>query len=155
ANRRWLQQRPTELGRGHRHSGLRRVRSRHAFDQSARHVRFARARWTVKEQKWGIDPARGGHCQMLDRAERGPVLGQLHEAIKAVGGAVHAISLPTDQMGSLRRFTQAAIRLAASAISASVVSGPKLNRIAERKTSSGTPIARNTGDGKSDPLEQA
>src|SRR4051812_1906712 len=52
-------------------------------------------------------------------------------------------------------FTHPAIRPDASSNSAAVVPGPKLNRIAERSTSSGTPIAFSTGDGNSDPLEHA
>src|SRR6059058_1112019 len=53
------------------------------------------------------------------------------------------------------RRTAAATRAAASSTSASVVVRAKLKRRAECSTSSGTPIARSTGDGKSDPLEQA
>src|SRR5262249_7325151 len=51
--------------------------------------------------------------------------------------------------------TQFAIRAAASSISASVSGGPKLKRIAERSTGSGTPIAWSTGEGSRLPLEQA
>ena len=52
-------------------------------------------------------------------------------------------------------FTHPAIRPAASSISASVVVGPRLNRMADRCTSSGRPIAARTGNGRSDPLEHA
>ena len=51
--------------------------------------------------------------------------------------------------------TDSEIRRAASINCSSVVSGPKLKRIAEHKTSSGTRIACRTGDGNSEPLEQA
>src|SRR6516162_310680 len=44
---------------------------------------------------------------------------------------------------------------AAASTSASLVSAPKLKRIAECRTSSATPIARSTGDGNNDPLEHA
>ena len=44
---------------------------------------------------------------------------------------------------------------AASSISASLSPTPKLKRVAERNTSSGTPIARSTGLGSIDPLEHA
>src|SRR5215510_9754789 len=60
------------------------------------------------------------------------------------------------QTCAVRSFlTHAMTRLAASSISANVVSPLKLKRMAERSTSSGTPMARITGEGKSEPLEQA
>ena len=54
-----------------------------------------------------------------------------------------------------RRSTTATTRRAASSISASSSSGLRLKRIAERSTSSGTPIACSTGEGSSEPLEHA
>jgi hypothetical protein len=53
------------------------------------------------------------------------------------------------------RTTVSLIRWAASITSGSVVKALKLKRIAECSTSSGTPIACNTGDGSREPLEQA
>lgn len=53
------------------------------------------------------------------------------------------------------RETTVAMRRAASSMSCKVNSGLRLNRIAERSTASSTPIACNTGEGKSEPLEQA
>lgn len=53
------------------------------------------------------------------------------------------------------RATTAAIRRPASSISATVNRGLRLKRIAERSTASGTSIACSTGEGSSEPLEQA
>src|SRR5580765_1671664 len=51
--------------------------------------------------------------------------------------------------------THCVIRRAASSTSAALKSGLKLNRIAECNTSPDFPIAVNTGDGSSEPLEHA
>lgn len=53
------------------------------------------------------------------------------------------------------RATTAAMRRAASSISATVSSELRLKRIAERSMASDTPIACSTGEGSSEPLEQA
>ena len=66
-------------------------------------------------------------------------------------GRKHRVSVTA----SRSRFTHSAIRLSASSISSSVCVGAKLNRSAERNTSSVTPIARSTGLGNRLPLEHA
>jgi hypothetical protein len=55
----------------------------------------------------------------------------------------------------LKRETTVAIRRAASSMSCRVNWGLRLKRIAERNTSSVTPIACSTGEGRSEPLEHA
>jgi hypothetical protein len=54
-----------------------------------------------------------------------------------------------------KRETTAAIRQTDSSMSCRDNSGLRLKRIAERSTASSTPIACRTGEGKSEPLEQA
>ena len=54
-----------------------------------------------------------------------------------------------------KRLTHLTMRSTLSSISAWVVGLPKLNRSEEEMTSSGSPIARSTGDGSLDPLAHA
>src|SRR5438045_1922243 len=54
-----------------------------------------------------------------------------------------------------KSLTQLMMRPAAASTSASFIWELKLKRIADRSNSSGSPIACKTGEGSSDPLEQA
>jgi hypothetical protein len=57
--------------------------------------------------------------------------------------------------GHRSRAMTAAMRRAASSMSSMLNSGLRLKRIAECSTAAGTPIACSTGEGRSEPLEQA